>query len=198
MLAAASAVTGVVTYRSREELAALLGPDDADAIARRAAMLEEAALASQATGETISLPDKVAHVMASIAAGASAGTTLSDEIVVRLARELSDHQVRDACLLSAGPEQAMAAEWLWAALTRMTPAPERAEAACLLAVSAYLRGDGALAGVALECAEEADPGHQLTSLLRQVQQAGLPPDWLASTLRRSVAMAKRSAAEGVG
>jgi hypothetical protein len=61
------------------------------------------------------------------------------------------------------------------ALVRATPSPERAEPASLLAFCTYLRGDGVLAGIALEQAEQADPGHRLAELLRESLQSGLPP-----------------------
>ena len=68
------------------------------------------------------------------------------------------------------------AEHLWAALARETPDPEAAEPAALLAACALLRGDGALAGIALDRAEQAWPGHRLTGLLRAAWEAGMPPE----------------------
>ena len=68
------------------------------------------------------------------------------------------------------------AEHLWAALVRETPDPEAAEPAALLAACALLRGDGALAGIALDRAEQAWPGHRLSRLLRAVWAAGIPPE----------------------
>ena len=68
------------------------------------------------------------------------------------------------------------AERLWLELTRSCPAPERAEPACLLAFYAYQRGDGGIASIALDAAEEACPGHALGKLLRGALSAGLPPE----------------------
>jgi hypothetical protein len=53
------------------------------------------------------------------------------------------------------------------------PAP-----ATLLAVGAWLRGDGAMAGVALERALAADRGYRLAVLLRQALTSCVPPDQL--------------------
>ena len=86
--------------------------------------------------------------------------------MVELACALGDPDVRDAALLRNLGGAAAAAEQLWTALVRETPDPEAAEPAVLLAVSALLRGDGALANVALERAELAWPGHRLARLLR--------------------------------
>ena len=43
-------------------------------------------------------------------------------------------------------------EALWARLSRVLPTPWRAEALVLLAFSAYVRGDGPLAGISLDAA----------------------------------------------
>jgi hypothetical protein len=83
-----------------------------------------------------------------------------------------------------GPRPA-AAEQLWAALARETPDPEAAEPAALLAVSALLRGDGALANVALDRAERAWPGHRLTRLLRVAAEGGLRPSEVRAWLTAS-------------
>ncbi|QJY49766.1 DUF4192 domain-containing protein [Pseudonocardia broussonetiae] len=67
------------------------------------------------------------------------------------------------------------AETLWAALCRELPDPEAAEPAALLAAVALLRGDGALANVALDRAERSWPGHRLTRLLRSAAAVPLRP-----------------------
>ena len=81
---------------------------------------------------------------------------------------------RGAGPLRQAPD-AESAEQLWAALARETPDPEAAEPAALLAACALLRGDGAFAGIALDRAEQAWPGHRLTGLLRAAWAAGMPP-----------------------
>jgi hypothetical protein len=75
------------------------------------------------------------------------------------------------------------AERLWLALVRATPAPERAEPAAFLALTAYMRGDGALAGLALDEAPHACPDHSLSALLRAALAAGLPPEVLGGVAR---------------
>jgi hypothetical protein len=80
--------------------------------------------------------------------------------------------------------RAAAAETLWLALCRELPDPEAAEAAVLLAACGLLRGDGALANVALDRAERSWPGHRLAGLLRRVAARGTPParvrEWLVT------------------
>src|SRR5690606_40842804 len=108
-----------------------------------------------------------------IAAAAAGRLDLPDDLVVALATALTAPAVRDAALQRCTGPQAAAAEQLWAALTRETPAPEAAEPATLLAVSALLRGDGALANVALDRAEAAWPGHAFAGVVRRA--VGLHP-----------------------
>lgn len=191
-LAAASAVAGVVTYASRDDIAATLEPLDAAILARRAALLE------RASRETEPDPDLVGHgprllrsVHDAIERAACGAVILTDDEVVRLADALSNHWVRDACLVFDDARQTEAAGRLWTALVRATPSPECAEPACLLALHAYLAGDGVLAGIALERAAKADPGHRLTSLLRDALLTGLPP----ARLREAVGTAAAEARE---
>ena len=123
-------------------------------------------------------PTGQALVERALADAAAGRLRLDDERVVALALALSDLEVRDAALgRCAGPGTDLdGAEHLWAALVRETPDPEAAEPAALLAACALLRGDGALAGIALDRAEQAWPGHRLSRLLRAVWAAGIPPE----------------------
>ena len=67
--------------------------------------------------------------------------------------------VRDRALGLALGADAAAAEALWTECTRRAPAPLDAAPATLLAVSAWLRGDGAMANVALDRALAGEPGY---------------------------------------
>lgn len=189
-LAAASAMAGFVTYGTRDELVRMLDGAGSEVLARRASLLERACDEAMA-GERPSASEGVAAVRAAIAdpEGFSAG--LDDASVVRLVAALTDHRVRDACLLQDGPAAEEAAGRLWLELTRATPEPERAEPACLLACSAFVRGDGALASAALEKAAAADPGHTLTDLVRTAVQAAIPPWTLRDCLLRAVQQARK-------
>ncbi|MEU5692730.1 DUF4192 domain-containing protein [Actinosynnema sp. NPDC020468] len=169
-VAAASAMAGHVTFRSREELRSHLSPSDPEALSRRAALLDRAVVtpADPARGRAL--------VHAEVLRAATRKRPLTDEEVAALAHALSDLWVRDSCLAYAVGEHHVGAERLWTELTRSTPAPERAEPATLLAITAYLRGEGALARVALEEAEKAHPGHTLTTLLKAALDMALPPE----------------------
>jgi hypothetical protein len=54
----------------------------------------------------------------------------------------------------------------------------QAPALTLLAVLAWWRGDGARAGMLVDRALAADPGHRLAVLMTQTLDAGMPPGWL--------------------
>jgi hypothetical protein len=132
-------------------------------------------------------PDRntaTALVDAALADAAAGPVHLDDGRVLALAAALADPLVRDAALARcATPAGSSGAEQLWAALARETPDPEAAEPAALLAACALLRGDGALAGIALDRAERAWPGHRLTGLLRAALLAGIRPEQLRECLR---------------
>ena len=175
-LAAATVAAGAVTFGSREEMLALLAADDPAALQRRSVLLD-AADADHPMSSTL-VAQRLAQLQELHRAAATGNVALSDRIVTEVASALCDHRVRDACLPWCSGPGAVAAERLWMALVRATPAPERAEPAALLALVAYLRGDGALAGVALDAALQACPQHSLSGLLRAALDGGLPPEVL--------------------
>lgn len=112
----------------------------------------------------------------SAAARVCDGDALPDDQVVRLAWALTDARVRDTLYALAVGENAGQAEALWATLSRTLPEPWRAEALVLLAFSAYVRGDGPLAGVSLEAALRCDPTHRMAGMLDTALQSGMRPE----------------------
>ncbi|WP_072687688.1 DUF4192 domain-containing protein [Rhodococcus marinonascens] len=105
----------------------------------------------------------------------SSGERLLAPDCAELARALDNVKVRDSALALAVGACADEAEQLWILLARNLPDPERANAAVLLGYSAYVRGDGPLAGIALGAALDSDPGHVLATLLDGALQSGLRP-----------------------
>jgi hypothetical protein len=199
-LASVAAEAGYVTYDRREDIEATLAPEPDDVLARRSASLEsvntDAEPDSEVPGPTPGLT-RFGTVRSAMEAAAASPPTLTDDDVVRLAEALADHRIRDVCLDFDDLPDVVAAERLWAALARATPAPERAEAACLLAFSAYARGDGVLAGIALKQAENADPGHRLSQLVRSALVIGLSPRKMRVAGIRAATYAKRSLTQEV-
>lgn len=178
-LAAAAVVAGAVTMASREAVVATLAPADQTTLTRRAHLLEAVSRGSEPGDDAATLGiERLTTIRAAIECAIDEPPILTDEDVLVLMDALADHRVRDACLVQDDEDHRLGAERLWTALVRATPSPERAEPASLLAFYTYLRGDGVLAGIALEQAERADPGHRLTVLLRESLLAGLPPNHL--------------------
>ena len=187
-LAAATVAAGAVTYRDREQLAAVLAADDPGTLQRRAQLLDTAdaehPMSSALRARRLAQLDKLRRA-------AAAGHELSDRTVAEVVSALGDHRVRDACLPWCTGLAADGAERLWLALVRGTPAPHRAEPAALLALTAYLRGDGALAGLALDAAQQASPDHSLSGLLRAALDGGLPPEVLRTVAADATAALRR-------
>jgi hypothetical protein len=109
---------------------------------------------------------------------------------------LADPAVRDIGLeLTLGVE-AHAAEALWVECTRRAPSPFDATPATLLAVSAWLRGDGAMANIALERALDSDPECVLARMLQAALMSCTPPGRLREVLRASLGAATPGRSEG--
>ncbi|WP_165401567.1 DUF4192 domain-containing protein [Herbihabitans rhizosphaerae] len=186
--------SGIVTYPSRDELAATVAPDPPVLLAERAEAVD--AHAADAAGDVESeargvrlMRDTVRRAALDVGRGP---LELDEDTVVRLAVALSYPRVRDVCLRLAGQPEPIAAERVWAALTRAIPPPWCSEAALLLAITAYLRGDGALAGMAVDRALEADEAHPLAGLVRWALNLSMRPDQLRRLVERSYALAERS------
>ncbi len=178
-----------MVHTDRAELERLVAPVDPETLRRRELRLVRAVEdAAQRADGRIDDPADGRRVVDTAIADAQAGRLILDDAsVLAIAAALTVPDVRDCALaLCAGPS-ASAAEQLWTALVRETPDPEAAEPAALLAVSALLRGDGALANVALDRADRAWPGHRLTQILRAVADTGIRPSELRACLRPDVA-----------
>lgn len=209
-LAVAALADGRVVYGDRTDLERLVAPADPDRIRRREAMLVAAidaavdGLAAGAVGGANSgdpgdgVVEGIAALDAALDAGAAAtgaaegGPVLDDEQVLALTWALAVPTVRDVAIAACTGPRPAAAEALWTALVRETPDPEAAEPAALLALSALLRGDGALANVALERAESAWPGHGLTATLRDLARVGTRPSELRACLASGPVHARKA------
>jgi hypothetical protein len=192
-IACACAAEGKNKYGRREDLAAALAPVAEQVLAQRADLLS----AASTSGEDSSAvgPAGLELVEAWVERAASGTFPQSDEDVVALAVALADHAVRDACLDLGSPGRDAAGELLWTTLVRNTPAPERAEAAGLLAFAAYKRGHGVLATIATRCGLEASPSHRLCELVDAVRSIGLPPARIRRASQRAAGLARAKLAE---
>ncbi|MFC9517368.1 DUF4192 domain-containing protein [Nocardiaceae bacterium NPDC056970] len=199
-VALAQVLGGRVIRASREELEAVLVPDSLDDQQRVAYLIDDArdrvargdGVARTATDPIGADRHCLERVLARIAQTAS-GDEMTPEECAELALVLENPRVRDALLALSAGDDADAAEQLWIALARALPEPERAEPLALLGFSAYLRGDGPMAGVALCAALTADPCHRLANLLDDALQRGVRPGIL-----RELAVVGRDAAADLG
>ena len=192
-LAAAAVLEGRRLYGRRAELQAVVAVTDPDRAARLTERIHERAVRRQADWK--SDPDGCARddVEAALAAAARVcqGADLPDDDVAALACGLTDVSVRDTLYALAVGAQAGRAETLWAVLARVLPEPWRAEALVLLAFSAYVRGDGPLAGVSLDAALRGDPHHRMAGMLDTALQSGMRPEQIRELAVTGYRLAER-------
>ncbi|MGW6335920.1 DUF4192 domain-containing protein [Nocardia rhamnosiphila] len=110
------------------------------------------------------------------AAAVKAGTNPDPRELAAIVIAWRDDSARDASLALAGTVHAEAAERIAFVLTRALTGTDRARAGSVLAYLAYHRGEGVLAGMALEAALTADPYNRLAALLRTALDCALPAD----------------------
>jgi len=194
-LEVAAVAGGVVVERDRDALSGRIAPPGAQA---RRAMAEVCArVAVECAGEIVERGwDAVAEESWEGVLGAlvrsrpgppSASAPLTDRELARLLWGLRDRAVRDRALALALGADAPAAEQLWTVCTGRAPVPLDAAPATLLAVSAWLRGDGAMADVALTRALAGSPDYTLARLLAQALDACVRPAELRALIRRAAA-----------
>ena len=193
-LAAAAVAAGAVLAGDREELSARIAPPEGPAAAAVAQAMAEACLqagrehaARLRAGGPAAVTAAATDLLASAAAAsrpgpAPGGGRLTDARLAELLWALTVPDVRDRALGLALGDDAAAAEALWTECTRRAPAPLDGPPATLLAVSAWLRGDGATANVALERALAADPDARLPRLLADGLDACVPPAQLRALI----------------
>jgi hypothetical protein len=180
-LEAASVATGVVVERDRSDLVRrITGPGGSSPEAMATAcehVATECAARILEVGVDAMAEESWSAVTSAVerCLPGAAGPALTDRETARVLCGLRDRDVRDRALQLATGAEAPAAEILWTECTRRAPAPLAAAPATLLAVSAWLRGDGAMANVALTHALAAEPGYALARLLAQALAGCLPP-----------------------
>jgi hypothetical protein len=188
-LAAAAVTTGQVLARDRSELAARLEPLPGSHEGMRAACLRVAAERAARAREVgwAGVEDECwTAVVAAVARCRPEQPPLSDDELAGVLWALRHIQVRDRALSLALGSDAVAAEVLWTQCTRRGVTPLDAAPATLLAVSVWLRGDGATANVALDIALDSDPDHGLARLLRKGLDACLTPRDLRELVEQAV------------
>jgi len=179
-LAVAATLTGQVVEADRAALVRRLAPVGAPGAAGMARACDEigddlAARTAQHGWEEVREETWAAVLAAVASAGPGAVHRFADREVARLAWGLRDVELRDRALTLALGPSAAAAEVVWTELTRRAPTPLDAAPATLLAVTAWVRGDGALANVALDRAQASEPSYSFAALLRTALDQCLRP-----------------------
>lgn len=158
---------------TRTELEQTIAPEPRAILERRATLLDSAVTECARAGGW-----ELFERVCSAAMRCVAGERFGDRQVVALSAAVRRTAVRDAVLIGRTDKEHAALRALWTVLTAGLPEPECARAACLLAVGAYLDGDGAMTGIALERALAAEPGNRLANLLAESLRCGVPPERL--------------------
>lgn len=184
LVAAERTAAGRAVLRSRQELVtSVAGPAPT---AAGAGLVAAAAQESLRCGpdamrhRTVALTDALLDVVLG-------GGQVGEQDAARLAVGLDDVVARDEVATRMLDRSAALLALLLQVVRRVGP-PDDAAVCALLAWVAYVRGDGALANVALDRALASRADHSLATLLRACLDAGLPPDDL-----RDVARATREA-----
>jgi hypothetical protein len=202
-LAVAQALQGATVAADRSEIVARLAPASGPALL---AMGRACARVGVEHADDLrllgwdALLDRCWQRVRAAVAAHRPGTTaaLSDDEVARLGWAVTATEVRDRALaLATGPDAA-AADAVWTELVRRLPGPLDATPATLLAASAYARGDGALAGIALDRALASQPHGTLAGLLQQALRSALPPAEVRDLLRRAGDPAQQPCSEQLG
>jgi hypothetical protein len=177
--------TGRAVLPSRDDLVQSLAPPMLLAAAAAEQHLEQAAqaeLRSRAEHGAVaarrSTLDHVQALLDRVAAGAPVGPVDAAVLTVGLA----DLQARDAVatLILTRADELLS---LLLQVARQVVAPDDAPVCTLVAWTAYARGDGALANVALDRALAGRPDYSLALLLRSCLDGGVHPDEIRSLAR---------------
>lgn len=188
-LAAAAARRGHGVLPDRAAVADVLAAEPDEALRRRARLWARELDARAARAGTGPEPDRTVEHRAllrrALADAAACRLAVTDATVLGFCAAFSSSEIRDdAVRLCLGPD-APAAEQLWAALSRTMPSPERADPSALFAVCALLRGDGALAGIAVERALDARPRHPVACAVEASLRGFTGPSGLRRILERA-------------
>jgi len=178
-LAAYAAYSGSVVRDSRSALVSMIAPDPVALASTERALdhvCQEMAQASSA-GRSEAYRDRIESVINARVSALADGIAkpLRHRDAARMSVALIDRPLRDRVAAHCLQESASAAESLWIDLLRRVPPPLDAAPATLLAMSAWARGDGAMANVALDRALDSDPGYSLAQLVRTALDHALPP-----------------------
>ena len=161
--AAESVFGGRVTHSSREALAATLARDT-DAAGAVAVLVAHAE------------PLPPAGVRPLITHHAASRFPTPPDVVAALALALARPELRDEAWRWLGRESARSYVEFWSDLVRRTPEELVPGPASVLAFTAWLAGEGALAWCAVDRARAVDPEHSLAGLVAEMLMSATSPE----------------------
>ncbi len=181
LMTAASALQGRAILPDREALrTSVAGPSGASTREALAAMHRAADQVIGVLGVTGPLDRPALRRLRDTTVGealehAGATGTVPAGTAAVLALLVSDARTRDHLVARAVRE--VDSPWLamLVAVARCTPDVDAAQICAVLALTAYARGDGALAQVAIDRCLETEPQHRLAHLMVEAIAAGMPP-----------------------
>lgn len=173
-LTSQAVLEGRITYRSREELAASLAPADPE-------LVDQVAEAHAALGplDHDQLRSEARWLLAQLHSAVNRGSAPGPLSIARVLRAVADPDVRDLAWCEVSRSDAAGHAAVWREVVRLSPDSLVAPAAGLLAFTAWLSGDGALAWCAVERSLCSDPDNVLARLVAQALDSALPPStWI--------------------
>jgi hypothetical protein len=192
-LAAAAAYDGRAVLRDRAALVASLAPPTLLAARAAGQRLDAAMVAELRAVERSGVAVVRRGAVAAVRAARAEALRTPPADPAALVAGLQDLQVRDE-VATLALDETDALLSLLLALARVSVAPYDAPVCALIALVAWVRGDGALANVALDRALEGDPAYGMALLLRTGLDGQLPPaavrEWLRDT-RRAMQVSSR-------
>jgi hypothetical protein len=186
-LSAAAVYAGLSALPDRQALAAAVCGPAAEQLAELEALVLEAA--DGIAG--LRLTGRMKLVRRLVRAQIGGGGTLGRIECVRLALLVSSVHVRDVAWAQLSRERAEAHVDLWRQVVAQSPDYLAAAPLCLLGMSAWVAGQGALQNCCVERALELDPQYSMAWLLSDINRRCLPPsywDQLSREFRRERAL----------
>jgi hypothetical protein len=180
---AAATYAGLVALADRNELAALLEPEDGAYRARLEPAIaehENLAVAAVVGGHDRRRQRSVKRAIFAASRDADSslfpgsGGGLADDDVCRYSAALAETSIRDAVWLAVDQGR-LDGRTLWRELARRAPSPYDAAPLFLFGWASWRDGNGACARIAAERALESDPGYTAAELLLGALACGLDP-----------------------
>lgn len=181
-LEVAAITQGRPAYRSRGDVQELLHPVGGSVRAEVAAVLDEIGPVGLASWELVRSVCELLEHRADARRGEGGVPRSAPPDLALCALAASNVHSRDVLLSLMATDDDLLNLDLWLEVTRCAPTRYVAGAATVAALCAYLKGDGVVAGCAVDCALNADPDHRLAGLVDSSLSGGIPPEDVRSLL----------------